>query len=93
MSISIACSCGKKYRVKDTLAGKKIRCSDCTELIRVPAQVADEDAEFDEFADLQPAARGREESESMPLPPRVKRRSKNAEARGDSGRTPPPESP
>jgi hypothetical protein len=28
MSISIACSCGKKYRVKETLAGKKIRCAD-----------------------------------------------------------------
>jgi hypothetical protein len=75
MSISVACSCGKKYRVKETLAGKKIRCADCAELIKVPQEVMDDDAEFDEFGDLQPAARDREESEAS-LPPRAKRRSK-----------------
>ncbi len=74
MPISIACSCGKSYRVKETLAGKKIRCADCAELIKVPVQVADDDAEFDEFGPLQPAADDREESEPS-LPPRVKRRS------------------
>jgi len=74
MSISIACSCGKKYRVKETLAGKKIRCADCAELIKVPLQVADDDAESDEFGPLEPAAHDQEESEPS-LPPRVKRRS------------------
>jgi hypothetical protein len=78
MSISIACSCGKTYRVKETLAGKKVRCADCAELIKVPLQEADVDAEFDEFGPLQPAADDREESEPA-LPPRVKRRSKTAE--------------
>jgi len=74
MSISIACSCGKTYRVKETLAGKKIRCADCSELINVPAQVVEDD-EFDEFATLEPADDDGEESEPS-LPPRVKRRSK-----------------
>ena len=75
MSISIACSCGKKYRVKETLAGKKIRCADCAELIKVPLQVAGHDAQFDEYASLLPAASDQEESEPS-LPPRLKRRSK-----------------
>ena len=78
MSISIACSCGKKYRVKETLAGKKIRCADCSELIKVPVQDADDNAAFDEFDALPPAARDREEREPS-LPPRTKRRSKATE--------------
>jgi len=83
MPISIACSCGKKYRVKEALAGKKIRCADCSELIKVPAQEAEEDAEFDEFAGLPPARAGNDddEDEDEPsLPPRVKRRSKPAKS-------------
>jgi hypothetical protein len=74
MPISIACSCGKKYRVKETLAGKKIRCADCAELIKVPLPVADNDAEFDVFAVQEPAAGDGDESEPS-LPPRTKRRS------------------
>lgn len=81
MPISIACSCGKKYRVKETLAGKKIRCADCAELIKVPAQEAEEDAEFDEFAGLPPARGRNDDDEDEPaLPPRVKRRSKPAKS-------------
>jgi hypothetical protein len=76
MSISIACSCGKKYRVKETLAGKKIRCADCSEPIKVPVQVADNDPEFDEYGAL-PSAADDEENEPA-LPPRTKRRSKSA---------------
>src|SRR5262245_57953452 len=84
MSISVACSCGKKYRVKEALAGKKIRCADCAELIKVPVLVPDDDAEFDEFA-LPPAADDGEEDEPS-LPPQVKRRSKTTEREVTSDR-------
>jgi hypothetical protein len=37
--ISFACqSCGKRYSVKDTLAGKKTRCPACKTLLVVPVQ-------------------------------------------------------
>ncbi len=36
MSILVTCECGKKYRVKDALAGKRIRCPSCEAAITVP---------------------------------------------------------
>lgn len=37
MAISISCGkCGKRYSVKDELAGKKIRCKECETLVAVP---------------------------------------------------------
>lgn len=37
MSIEITCGCGKSYRVKDALAGRKVKCADCGAAISVPA--------------------------------------------------------
>jgi hypothetical protein len=37
MTIAIFCECGKTFRVKPELAGKKVRCPDCKELLIVPA--------------------------------------------------------
>ena len=37
MSIAISCgNCGKKYKIGDDKAGKKFRCKECSEPIRVP---------------------------------------------------------
>jgi len=36
MAISLACPCGKNLKVKDTLAGKKIYCPECKDVLRVP---------------------------------------------------------
>lgn len=36
MSIVVTCSCGKYYRVKDELAGKRIRCPFCAGGVAVP---------------------------------------------------------
>lgn len=36
MPISVACDCGKSFRVKDELAGRKIRCPHCDTSLRVP---------------------------------------------------------
>lgn len=36
MPISITCQCGKKLKVRDTLAGKKVKCPACQHLLAVP---------------------------------------------------------
>ena len=41
MSIPIQCdSCGKKFKGKDVLAGKRVACPNCKQPINVPAQEA-----------------------------------------------------
>lgn len=38
MSVNFECDCGKKYRVKDDMIGKKIRCKECGEAIIISDQ-------------------------------------------------------
>jgi hypothetical protein len=38
MSIKFACSCGKAYKVPENLSGKRVRCKQCGEAIRVPSE-------------------------------------------------------
>lgn len=38
MSIKFACSCGKAYKVPETFSGKRVKCKQCNEPIRVPSQ-------------------------------------------------------
>ena len=33
MPINVACNCGKKYRLKDELAGKKFKCKECDQIL------------------------------------------------------------
>jgi hypothetical protein len=75
MSISMTCPCGKKYRLKDTSAGKKLRCADCGEVLKIPLQDAGDEAELDEFDALPAVARSQGERQTA-LPPRIKRPSK-----------------
>lgn len=77
MSIALTCSCGKDYRVKDTFAGKKIRCKDCNEVLDVPAEEAAAEAEGDDFDQLMKFGRQQEQSQAS-LPPRLKPRRKPA---------------
>lgn len=37
MPIKLACSCGRQLTLKPTLAGKKIRCPSCDEVLSVPS--------------------------------------------------------
>jgi len=57
MSLSVACpGCGREYRVKDELAGKKIRCKECDAVIAIPQPDEDElGLADDELAELQAA--------------------------------------
>ena len=47
MAIELQCTCGKRYRVADEIAGKAIRCKQCSEVIRVP---------MDDVIDIPPSA-------------------------------------
>jgi len=38
MSIKFACSCGKAYKVPETFSGKRVKCKQCNEPIRVQSQ-------------------------------------------------------
>ena len=38
MPIALSCDCGRALRVKDELAGKKIRCPECKSILAVPAK-------------------------------------------------------
>ena len=52
MSLSITCSnCDKKLKVKEELAGKKIRCPDCSTAISVPAKSAAADDDLSDDRD------------------------------------------
>ena len=44
MAISVACSCGKKLKVKEESAGRKVRCPGCGEAVVVPA-LSDDDSQ------------------------------------------------
>src|SRR5262245_37598904 len=36
MAISASCVCGKSYRLKDEMAGKRVRCAQCSAVFDVP---------------------------------------------------------
>jgi RsiW-degrading membrane proteinase PrsW (M82 family) len=45
MSIPIACSCGKRLKVRDEFAGKRVKCPGCGQPLAVPAPTSEEDYE------------------------------------------------
>lgn len=52
MSITARCRCGKKYQVKNDSAGKKFRCKECDEIVKVPAEKFDDLEELDDLDDF-----------------------------------------
>lgn len=52
MSITARCRCGKKYQVKNDSAGKKFRCKECDEIVKVPAEQFDDLEELDDLEDF-----------------------------------------
>lgn len=51
MSIAARCRCGKKFQVKTSAAGKKFKCTECGEVVKVPEEQLDELEDFDEDED------------------------------------------
>src|ERR1041385_3350665 len=80
MPIPIKCACGRSLRLKDALAGKKVRCPECSAVLSVPRLEEPEDAELAALevlqADAQPEDRlnsQRMEFESLPVRPEERR--------------------
>jgi len=44
MAIVVNCRCGKRFKVKDQLAGRKVRCPACKGPLRIPAEKAESTA-------------------------------------------------
>ena len=71
MSLTATCTCGKKYQVDDTLAGKRVKCKACGNSFTIPAKAAAPLADDDDFrlAPLEtPAAALVPASLSVPAP-------------------------
>ncbi len=65
MPILLSCGCGKKLRVKDELAGKRVKCPDCAKVLLVPAaELPEPDEEI-----LEVAAPARQAAPSRKGPP------------------------
>jgi hypothetical protein len=59
MSIAFQCGCGKGYRVKPELAGKRVKCTACGRVLEVPSlepQLEELKSHADPFAALPPLA-------------------------------------
>ena len=71
MPIQIQCvSCGRRGKVKDEYAGRRIRCPDCQEPISVPAVEDDFDGDYADYeVDYE-----EEEFDERPSPARTRRR-------------------
>lgn len=60
--IAIECACGRKLKVKDEHAGKRIRCPECSEPVKVPVPEPEESF-LDDLDDLED-----ESDEELPKP-------------------------
>ena len=45
MAISVTCACGKQFKVKDELAGKRGKCSSCGQVLSIPTLASSADQE------------------------------------------------
>jgi uncharacterized Zn finger protein (UPF0148 family) len=43
MAIQLSCSCGKRFRVRDDLLGKKVKCPSCSRVVRVEEEPDEEE--------------------------------------------------
>ena len=71
MPISFTCTCGKLLRVKDELAGRRVKCPACAAATTVPKPPAPAEAEFEVVED-----------EPAPAPAPAKARAKKADTAG-----------
>jgi hypothetical protein len=62
MAINVECECGKSFKVKDELAGKKVKCPACQAVNLVP-QGGDDDGD----ADAPPSRRGEKKKGSKTM--------------------------
>ena len=54
MPIEVTCQCGRKFRAKDSDAGKRAKCPTCGAYFRVPARAIKPDASASIYGDIKP---------------------------------------
>lgn len=74
MPIPLDCDCGRSFRVKDQLAGRKIRCPECSNVLAVPLPEAALEVEEEATASLLA------EEESVPAARRRRAREEPSES-------------
>jgi hypothetical protein len=95
MAINLQCDCGRALRLKDHLAGKRVKCPECNNVLSVPNPEIVEDAGFEvvEQESEEPAAARsqdyRSEYASPPSPPPAppKKKRKRMRPKYDEGRS------
>src|SRR5439155_22531881 len=85
MPIALSCSCARSLRVKDELAGRKIRCLKCSAVVAVPRPAAQADAEAEPLDLLLAHSPAEERVHAAPPPP-----SPPSAARQQAGQRPRP---
>ena len=74
MPIAVTCTeCGASMKVKDELAGKRIRCRQCSEVVAVPRPAEDDDALLDQLVEEEHASETFDEETAAA--PRARRKS------------------
>src|SRR5438874_2336436 len=56
MSIVVSCSCGKRLRARDELAGKRAKCPGCGKMLVVPPKAVDPEEDIYDVIDPPAAA-------------------------------------
>ncbi len=86
--ISVTCECGREYRLSEALAGKRIRCRQCDNVIEVPLpEVVDLEGIADKVRSVPaqsepPRLRPPPDEDLAPPPPRRKKRRRRREGSG-----------
>ncbi|QDU03592.1 hypothetical protein V6x_33140 [Gimesia chilikensis] len=80
MTISFECrQCGKKYKVGDDKAGKKIKCKECEAVMKIPVPAGDDFLEaFDEEEEMDYSPPTRRRKKSPAKPAKSKRKKQTA---------------
>lgn len=66
MPPSLKCTCGRSLRIKDELAGKKVRCPACSAILTVPKPDAEEEAISLLLAEDEAPARSQDSADNLP---------------------------
>lgn len=81
MPISVKCTCGKAFKLKDELGGKKVRCAACKAIIAVPKPAEDAEDEPAELVLIE---------DDPPEPKKSSPRARDESIRSESPRAPVP---
>lgn len=74
MPIAFQCNCGRSLNVKESLAGKKIRCPECQSILAVPAKEIDGDLPMEVLADDEEPVRRSASRAAIQAEPKPRRR-------------------